>query len=245
MSPKHIQSRDVPVPPLVGARFIVPSLDFARGNRATRFSKAERKVQTVLQDFSYCWLSAVSCRLCAINSARALLTIHYSHFSIHHAPERCERLPRERIPRLYFEGLLKTLHRARVHFLAEIRAAQIVVWKMARLITARFNGALEPRYRFIKSAQLDQIRADVVVRIAKLRIDFYRALAFSNGVFDAALKMICPAEKRVGLGSGVQFERGLIELDGPVVVALHLGLVSVLQDFPRPRQGFLAHGLNC
>ena len=59
MSPKLIRSRDVSVPPLVGARFIVPSLDFAHGNRVVRFSKAERKAQTVLQDFSYCWLSAV------------------------------------------------------------------------------------------------------------------------------------------------------------------------------------------
>src|SRR5277367_4886805 len=124
---------------------------------------------------------------------------------VHYAPERSERLPRQRIPRLNFEGLLKTFHRPCIHFLSKIGAAQIVVRKMARLITARLNRAFEPRNRSIEPAQLDQIRADVVVRIAKLRIDFNRALAFGNGIFDAALKMICPAEKRVSLGSGMQF----------------------------------------
>jgi len=51
--------RSAAVMPIVGPRFIVPSLDSARGIRATQFSKAERKGQTVLQDFSYCCLSAV------------------------------------------------------------------------------------------------------------------------------------------------------------------------------------------
>ncbi len=164
---------------------------------------------------------------------------------IHHAAERSERLPRERIPRLDLERFLKTFHGARIHFLAEIRTTQVVVRKMARLIAARFDGALEPWNRFIESVQLDQIGPDVVIRIAEFRVDFDGALAFSNRIFDAALKMVRPAEKCVGLGRRVKFERGLIELDGPVVVALHLGLVSVLEDFPRPRQGFLAHGVNC
>ena len=248
MSLKLMESREVSVLPPVGARYIVPSSHFERDRRTIFISKVKRGVQTILGNFSYCRLSAVSCRLSATNSARALLTINYpllTLFSIHQAAKRSKRLPSQRISRLDFERLLKTFHRARVHFLAQIGAAQIVVRKMARLVTARFHSAFQPRNRFIESAQLDQIRADVVVRIAKLRIDFDRALALGDGVFDAALKMIRPAEKRVSLGSGVQFERGLIELHGPVVVALHLGLVSVLEDFPRPRQGFLAHGLNC
>ena len=33
----------------------------------------------------------------------------------------------------------------------------------------------------------------------------------------------------------------MIELDGAIVVAFHLRLVSVLQDFPRPREGLHAH----
>src|SRR5580704_2702706 len=176
-------------------------------------------------------------------SHQSRITSH--RFSIHHAAKRSKRLPRQRIPRLNLERLLKTFHGTRVHFLAEISAAKIVVRKMARLITARFNGAFEPWNRFIEAVQFDQIGADVVVRIAKLWIDFDRALALGDGVFDAALKMVRPAEKRIGLGGGVQFERGLIELHSPVVVTLHLRLISVLQNFPRPREGFLAHGVNC
>ena len=249
MSLKLMESREVSVLPPVGARYIVPSSHFERDRRTIFISKVKRGVQTILGNFSYCRLSAVSCRLSATNSAPRPTHFSTTHYSLSSQFTKRRREASACRASEYrgsiFERLLKTFHRARVHFLAQIGAAQIVVRKMARLVTARFHSAFQPRNRFIESAQLDQIRADVVVRIAELRIDFDRALALGNGVFDAALKMIRPAEKRVSLGSGVQFERGLIELHGAIVVALHLGLVSVLEDFPRPRQGFLAHGLNC
>src|ERR1700719_3750820 len=126
------------------------------------------------------------------------VTIHKSPVtaSIHQATKRSERLPCQRIPRLDFEGFLKTLHRARIHLFAEIRAPEVVMRKMARLVGARLDGALEPRNRFIKTIKFNQICADVVVRIAEFWIDFDRALALGDGFFDAALKMIRPAEKR-------------------------------------------------
>jgi len=45
----------------------------------------------------------------------------------------------------------------------------------------------------IEAVQFDQIRSDVVVRIAELGIDFYRALAFGDGFVQATLKMVGPA----------------------------------------------------
>ncbi len=91
--------------------------------------------------------------------------------SIHHSAERSQRLLRQRIPRLDFQRFLEAANRVAVHFFSEVRTAQVVVRKMARLVAARFRGAFQPGNRFLEAAQLDQIRADVVVRIAKLRIN--------------------------------------------------------------------------
>ena len=115
-----------------------------------------------------------------------------------------------------------------VHFFSEIGAAQIVVRKVARFVTPRICGLLKPGNRFIKPSLLDKIRADVVVRIAELRVNLYGPLALSDGVVNAPLEMIRPAQKRVRFGGGMQIERGLIQLDGAVVIAFHLRLISVL-----------------
>src|SRR6267378_1097227 len=91
-------------------------------------------------------------------------------------------------------------------------------------------------------AQLDQIRADVVVRVAELRIEPDGELAFRNGFFNAPLEMIGPAQEGMSLGRGMELQRRLIQLDGAVVVAFHLCLISVLQNFPCSREGLHAHG---
>src|SRR5262249_49068631 len=83
--------------------------------------------------------------------------------------------------------------------------------------------------------------ADVVVRIPEIRIDLDGALAFSNRIHKLALKVVGPAEKRVRLGRGMQIQRRLIKLDGAIVVAFHLRLISVLQNFPSLREGLLGH----
>src|ERR1700756_3793316 len=54
--------------------------------------------------------------------------------------------------------------------------------------------------------------------------------------------MIGPAEKSMRFGCRMQLERRLVELGGAIVIAFHLGLISVLQHFPRTREGLLAHG---
>src|SRR5262249_14319282 len=59
--------------------------------------------------------------------------------------------------------------------------------------------------------------------------------------FVFALKMIGPAQKRVGFGRRMQIERRLIELDGAIVVAFHLRLIGILQDFPSLSKGLLIH----
>ena len=130
--------------------------------------------------------------------------------------------------RLDLQRFVETAHCVAVHFFSKIRAAQIVVRKVARFVAARFRGALQPGNRFLEAAQLDQVRTNVVVRIAKLGINLDGALAFHNRVIHAPLEMVRPAQKRVGFRRGMQFQRRLIELHGSIVVAFHLRLVSVL-----------------
>ena len=111
-------------------------------------------------------------------------------------------MPRERIARLDFQGLLETAHGIAVHLLPEVRAPQIVMRKVARLVAARFRGAFEPGNRFIKAILFDQVGADIVVRIAKIGIDLDGEFAFGDGLVNAPLEMVGPTQKGVRLGGG-------------------------------------------
>src|SRR5207249_5098012 len=77
-----------------------------------------------------------------------------------------------------------------------VQTCALPIWKVARLVAARFRGAFQPGNGFLETAQFDQVRANVVVRIAEFRIDFDGEPALGNGFFDAPLEMIRPAEDR-------------------------------------------------
>ena len=100
--------------------------------------------------------------------------------SVHHAAERIECLLRQRIARLDLQRFLEAAYRMAVHLFSEIRAAQVVMRKVARLVAARFRGALQPGNRFLEPAQFDQVSADVVVRIAEFRVKLDGPLTFRN-----------------------------------------------------------------
>src|SRR5712664_4512731 len=91
--------------------------------------------------------------------------------SIHHAAERIKSLARQRIARLDLQRFLEAARGVAVHLFSQIRAPQVVMRKVARLVAERFGGALEPWNGFIEAAQLDQIRADIVIGIAEFRIE--------------------------------------------------------------------------
>jgi len=113
---------------------------------------------------------------------------------------------------------------------------------MARLVALGVDGLLQPGNSLIEITLLDHVGANVVVGIAKIGINFDSALALGNGIFELALKMIGPAEKSVRLGGRVQVKGGLVELDGAIVIALHLSLIGVLKNFPSVSKGLLIHG---
>src|ERR1035438_4881063 len=64
----------------------------------------------------------------------------------------------------------------------------------------------------IELAQFDHVRANIVVRVAKIRVQFDGPFAFRNRVDQFALKMIRPAQKCVRLCGGVQFQSRLVQL---------------------------------
>src|SRR5260370_37907215 len=64
--------------------------------------------------------------------------------SIHHAADGSERLLRQRIARLDFQRFLEAAHRVAVHFFSQIRAAQVVMRKVAWLVAAGFTGWRHP-----------------------------------------------------------------------------------------------------
>ena len=113
--------------------------------------------------------------------------------------------------------------------------------KVARLVSAGFDGLLQPWDGFIELAEFDHVRANIVVGIAKIRVQLDRALTFCNGIQYFPLKMISPTQKRVSLCRWMEFERMLVELDSTFVIALHLRLIGVLQHFPSASQGLLIH----
>src|SRR5438309_9463352 len=125
---------------------------------------------------------------------------------IHQSAKRIERLARHRIARLDFQRFLEAAYRMTVHFFSQIRAAQVVMWKVARLVAARFRGAFQPGNRFLETAQFDQVRANVVVGIAELRVNFDRKPALGDSLFDAPLEMIRPTQESMGLSRGMKLQ---------------------------------------
>src|SRR5882757_7976561 len=113
--------------------------------------------------------------------------------------------------------------------------------KMPRLVPPRFNGSFQPGDRFFESSHLDHVRADIVVRVTEFRIKFNSSLALRDCFVQSALEMIRPTQKRVRFRGRKKFQRRLVQLYRAVIIAFHLRLIRILQNFPCARQGFPAH----
>src|SRR5258705_4979835 len=104
--------------------------------------------------------------------------------SIHHAAKRRKSLLSQRVARLDLQRFLEAAYGVAVHLFSKVGAAQVVVRKVTRLVAARRRGLVEPGNRLLEPAQLDQIRAAVVVRVAEPRIQPDHARAFRYGLFN-------------------------------------------------------------
>src|ERR1700722_20401337 len=148
----------------------------------------------------FSWRGKSFCKSCVI----LLVEFPSGRQLIHHAARAFEAETRKFVSRFNCQRLLEELAGSIDMAFGEIHASEIVVREVARFVAFCFYGLFEPRDGFFMAVQVDQVKADIVVRITEVRIDFDGALAFCDGFFNFSLKMICPAKEGVGLGCWVQ-----------------------------------------
>src|ERR1035438_4759113 len=108
------------------------------------------------------------------------------------------------IIRREFQRLLKVMARFAIQFLGGINTPKIVVGVVVRLVAAGLQRALKPRNSFVVFALLNQVRTDIVVGVAKFRVDLDGLFALGNGIVNLSLEAVGPTQEREGFGSGVQ-----------------------------------------
>src|SRR5262245_38599914 len=127
------------------------------------------------------------------------------------------------------DGALELADRVVDLVLSHVDARQVEIRIVTGLVAPRALGALEPIDRFLLAPQGDQVGADVVIRVAEVRIDRDRHLALGDRFRVAVEVGQRPAEKGVSLRGGVQFDGAAIERDGLFQPAGHLSLVGPLE----------------
>src|SRR5437016_7824782 len=130
-----------------------------------------------------------------------------------------QRRARVRIPRLDRERALELARRLREQPLRPVDLPQVAVRVVAWLVAWRLDRRLEPGNRLVETPELDQVRADVVVRIPEVGVDRDRLLALRDRVLEPPLEAVGPAEEGVRLGGGVERDRLPVALDGGLQLA--------------------------
>ncbi len=103
---------------------------------------------------------------------------------------------------------------------------------------------LEPRDRVIETAEFDQVRPDVVVRIPEPGVDGDRALAFLDRVVVSAHEAERPTVKRVRLAGRRESNRALVRVRGPFELPRALEDVGGLEGTARRILARLPHGVE-
>src|SRR5579872_2681359 len=98
-----------------------------------------------------------------------------------------------------------------------------------RLVARRGNSFLKPWYGFIPFLLFNQVSPDIVVRIAEIWIYFNRLQAFGDGAIVVAEERVRPTAERVSFGGREGFNGAGVELDGLLVLTLHLQRVRFLK----------------
>src|SRR5690349_4922471 len=88
-----------------------------------------------------------------------------------------DRFENERIVRAKLERGAEMLQGLARHRLGEINARQVQVREVSRIVTLRRDRFLEPRDGGVQLARRDQIRSDIVVRVAEIGIEIDCLLA--------------------------------------------------------------------
>src|ERR1700678_1739112 len=102
-----------------------------------------------------------------------------------------------------------------------------------RFAARRDHRLLKPRDRFVPFLLFNQVSPDIVVGIAEFWIKLDRLQTLGDGAVVVAEERICPAAKRVGLGGCEGLDGTAVELDGLLVLTLHLQFVGFLKVLSR------------
>jgi len=109
--------------------------------------------------------------------------------------DRSEGSARERVFRLDLERAHELLLRLPEEALRPVDVSEVAVRVVAWLVARGDDRALEPRDRLVQIAALDQVGADVVVRVPEVGIDGDRLLALRDRLVDAAWKLYVQPRK--------------------------------------------------
>src|SRR5574341_2127708 len=134
---------------------------------------------------------------------------------------------RDLVGRLELQGLLEVLDRLPGFVPPDVDAREVEVREVPRLVAGRPDRLLEPGDRLAPLPQLDEVRADVVVRVSELRVDLDRLLALLDRLVVAALKAVRPAQVGVRLGGRANPDRLTVVLDRLVELPGHLERVRL------------------
>src|SRR5712692_1313108 len=95
-----------------------------------------------------------------------------------------------RLAGVNLERRLELLDRAQHHPLLRVDAPEVHVGEVPRLIARSRLGLLKPLDCLVELSLLDQVRPDIVVRVAEGRVDSDRLFALLDGLVDATLKAV-------------------------------------------------------
>ena len=114
-------------------------------------------------------------------------------FLVDHAAQVFDGLARESVARFDAQRFIETFTRAGQHAFGGVSAAKIEMREVARLVARSGDGTFKPGDGFVILFELNQVRADVVVRIAEIGIYIDGAFTFCNRIVNLPLKMVRPA----------------------------------------------------
>src|SRR5205085_2211143 len=120
------------------------------------------------------------------------------------------------------------IERLEVAALGFADATEVEVRVKVSFITRGRERAPQPGNRTSQIALLNQVSADVVIRISEVGVNLNRLMAFGNCFVRQSHKAVRPAEKCVRLGGRAGGKRLAVEVGGGVQLAAHLRFVSRL-----------------
>jgi hypothetical protein len=115
-----------------------------------------------------------------------------------------------------------------------IYASEVAMGKEIRVVSRRFQRFLQPGDRRFPLSLLDQIGADVVVGVSKIRIDFDRLLTIGDRLRVVPERRMGPAAECVSFGGGEGLQRVRVELDCLLVLSFLLMLEGASEILSRP-----------